>query len=259
MSIISVRSSRIVVAIASIVTAASTLLAQSPQRSDQSAAITGTGEASMTGTNPGTKGTASMISPSPGSPLGYHVVAYQPHNPQDVRVDVSLSRQQVYAMEGDRCLMAAACCVGELEKPTPKGRFKITERISDKRSDEYGYQVNNGTITPCNASMCHGTYVGYPMPYWCGFMPGYGFCEGYVWPAPHTHGDIRLDKQAAPRFFEIVQVGTPVNIAETQPEDVTVGRTVQRPDDFKNPDPPAAYMISPGPFQKPPGKLLIVQ
>ncbi len=42
----------------------------------------------------------------------YHVVAYKPHNPANVRVDLSKSKEQVYVMEGDRCLMAAACNVG---------------------------------------------------------------------------------------------------------------------------------------------------
>ena len=49
------------------------------------------------------------------NPLGggsYNVVAYKPHNPNNVRIKVSLSKQNVYVMEGDRCLLAAATCVG---------------------------------------------------------------------------------------------------------------------------------------------------
>jgi enterochelin esterase-like enzyme len=211
----------------------------------------------LNGSNPGTAGTAPVSSSTPGSTLAYHVIAYRPHDPAKVRVDVSLAKQQVYVMEGDRCLMAAACCVGLPQMPTPKGHFKIIEKIPDKRSGAYGYQVSNGVVTPCSASTCHGSYVGYPMPFWCGFAHGYGFHQGYVWPTPHTHGVIRLDKQAAPRFFELMQTGTPIEIADTQPEDATVGRNVQRPDDYREPDSTAAFMISPGPFEKPPGTLLI--
>ncbi len=36
----------------------------------------------------------------------YHVTAHRPNDPSKVRVDVSLSKQNVYVMEGDRCLMA---------------------------------------------------------------------------------------------------------------------------------------------------------
>ena len=91
------------------------------------------------------------------------------------------------------------------------------------------------------------------------FAPGFGFHEGYVWPVPRTHGCIRLDKQVAPRFYELVHDGTPVSIAETQPEDATVGQNVQRPSDYRDPDPAPSYMISSGPFHAPPGDLLISQ
>jgi hypothetical protein len=186
----------------------------------------------------------------------YHVVAYKPHNPGNVRVDVSTSKQQVYVMEGDRCLMAAACNVGVPEKPTPKGHFHIEEKIPSKRSGSYGFSISGGVVTPAEAGSARGSYVGYPMPFWCGFAPAYGFHQGYVWPVPRTHGCIRLDKQVAPRFYELVHGGTPVSIATTQPEDSTVGRNVQRPSDYRDPDPAPSFMIGSGPFQKPAGTLL---
>jgi len=189
----------------------------------------------------------------------YHVTAYAPHNSSDVRVAVSKSMEQVYVMEGDRLLMAAACDVGLPDKPTPSGHFRIEEKIPDKRSGAYGFAVNGDMITPCDAGAAAGRYVGYPMPFWCGFAPGYGFHQGYVWPVARTHGCIRLDKQVAPRFYELVHEGTPVDIAETQPEDATVGRNVQRPTDYRDPDPAPSFMISDGPFQKPPGNLLVTQ
>jgi len=189
----------------------------------------------------------------------YHVTAYKPHNPDAVRVDLSQSKQQLYVMEGDRCLMAAACNVGLPGKSTPNGHFRIVEKIPDKRSGSYGFSESGGVVTPCDAGKCTGHYIGYPMPFWCGFLPGYGFHQGYVWPVPRTHGCVRLDKQVAPRFYELVHIGTPVYIAETQPEDATIGRNVQRPSDYRDPDPAPSYMVSSGPFQKPPGDLLIEQ
>ena len=189
----------------------------------------------------------------------YHVVAYKPHNPSDVRVYVSKSREQVYVMEGSRCLMAAACDVGVPQKPTPSGHFSIEEKIPNKRSGSYGFSVSGGMVTPCDAGQCHGSYVGYPMPFWCGFAPAYGFHQGYVWPIARTQGCIRLDKQVAPRFYELVHTGTPVDIAETQPLDATVGAHVARPTDYRDPDPAPSFMIGSGPFQKPARPLLIEQ
>jgi len=191
--------------------------------------------------------------------VGYHVTAYAPHDPSAVRVDVSQSKEQVYVMEGDRCLMAAACDVGLPSSPTPSGHFNIEEKIQDKRSGAFGFSVNGNSIVACDASQATGRYVGYPMPFWCGFASGYGFHQGYVWPVPRTHGCIRLDKQVAPRMWQLVHVGTPVDIAYTQPEDATVGRNVARPSDYRDPDPSPAYMIGDGPFQLPSGSLLINQ
>jgi hypothetical protein len=47
-----------------------------------------------------------------------------------------------------------------------------------------------------------------------------------------------------------------VNIANTQPEDETLGPKVQRVDDSRTPDPPASRMISEAAFEKPSGPLL---
>ena len=68
----------------------------------------------------------------------YHVTAYKPSDPSRVRVLVSLSQQNVYVMEGDRCLMAAAISVGTAAKPTPKGNFHIYSKQEHKRSGSYG-------------------------------------------------------------------------------------------------------------------------
>jgi L,D-transpeptidase catalytic domain len=77
-----------------------------------------------------------------------------------------------------------------------------------------------------------------------------------VHPYPRTHGCIRLKGEAAAKFFALVKIGTPVNIASTQPEDATVGPTVQRIDDSKTPDPPPSVMVSSSAFEKPSGPLL---
>lgn len=190
----------------------------------------------------------------------YNVVAYKPRNPDNVRVKVSLAAQNVYVMEGDRVLMAAATNVGTTEKPTPKGNFRIYKKVADKRSYSYGFRVQGDRIVSAKSGdPIPGRYVGYPMGYWCEFAPLYGFHAGYVHPVPRTHGCLRLHKSVAPKFYELVKLGTPVNIATTQPEDATIGRSVQRPTDYKDPDPPAALMVSSRAFEKPTGPLLIEQ
>jgi len=185
----------------------------------------------------------------------YHVTALKPNDPSKVRVKLSLSRQNVYVMEGDRCLMAVACSVGLPDKPTPRGNFTIYNKIEHKRSGSYGFSVNGNTVTPSTGGGS-GRYVGYPMGYWCEFAPAYGFHQGFVHPTPRTHGCVRLHGEAAAKFYALVHIGTPVNIATTQPEDATLASKVQRVDDSRAPDPDPHIMVTDAAFSKPDGPLL---
>ena len=188
----------------------------------------------------------------------YSVTAYKPKDPSKVRVKVSLESQNVYVLEGERLLMAAATCVGTTQKPTPKGDFRITSKIERKRSSSYGYFVTDRGIVPGEAARpLAGKFVGYPMAYWCEFLPAYGFHSGYVHPVPRTHGCLRLHKDAAPKFFALVREGTPVLIADRLEEDGRFGSTVQRPDDYKDPDPAPQLMVSSKVFEAPRGALLL--
>lgn len=200
--------------------------------------------------------TSCETSPMASGGGNYHVVAHRPHNPSDVRVKVSLSKQNVYVMEGDRCLMAAATTVGIPNKPTPRGNFTIYSKQEHKRSGSYGFRVQGDRIIPAEAGAnISGRYVGYPMGYWCEFSPAYGFHQGYVHLVPRSHGCLRLKGEAAAKFFALVRSGTRVNIADSQPEDATLGPKIQRLDDSKTPDPPNSVSISDAAFKQPSGPL----
>lgn len=188
----------------------------------------------------------------------YDPVGYKPKNPSNVKVKVSLGNRMVYVMEGEKPLLVTATAIGLPAKPTPKGNFVVTEKIKTKRSGTYGFWVKGDTIIPGTSSQSPGggfRYVGFPMQYWVGFAPGYGFHVGSVWPVPRTHGCLRLHINAAREFYEIVRIGTPVSIAQSQPEDATLGKNPPRPQDYNDPDPPKAFMISPGVFKDNPKDL----
>ncbi len=87
------------------------------------------------------------------SGANYHVVAHRPSDPDKVRVKVSLSKQNIYVMEGERCLMAVACSVGIPAKPTPKGNFKIYAKNEHKRSGSYGFSVKGNRVVPATSAM----------------------------------------------------------------------------------------------------------
>jgi len=170
----------------------------------------------------------------------YSVTAYKPRDPDKVVVKLSLATQNVYVKEGDRLLMAVQGNVGTVKDPTPKGNFRITNKIKNKRR-----------ISQPDA--------GYPMAYWCEFKSAYGFHEGFVHPLPRTHGCIRLHREAAARLFALVKIGTPVSIATTQPEDAIYGSKVMKLDQSKDPDPPRSFMMSSAWFKDPEGPLLLNQ
>ena len=195
--------------------------------------------------------------PQIGGSSSYNVTAYKPHNPSNVRVKVSLDKEVVYVLEGDKPLMVAAVTVGIPAKPTPTGHFHITRKEAHKRSQSYGFYTKNGVTVPAEQGHGSGTYTGYPMAYWCEFKPEYGFHQGYVWPVPRSHGCLRLHRNVAPKFYALVHEGTPVDIARTQPEDATIGANVRRPTDYNDPDPPASYSASSKVFEAPAGTELV--
>ncbi len=187
----------------------------------------------------------------------YNSTAYKPHNPDNVRIKVSLSNRAIYVVEGNEPLLVTACAIGTPEHPTPTGSYRIYAKIPQKRSGQYGFSVSGDSIRPSKASEASGRYVGFPMAWWCEFTPGYGFHEGAVWPTPRTHGCIRLHKNVAPKFYALARNGTPVNIAQSQPEDTTIGHNLKRPQDYADPDPASSILISDRAFTSPPEPLLV--
>ena len=193
----------------------------------------------------------------------FHTVAYAPHNPSDVKVKVSLRTQNVYVEEDDHLLMGTPTCVGKPGYPTPTGHFAVISKQKDKRSSTYGYWVRGEEAHPgaSNQEPSGGGwhYVGYPMAFWVEFTPGYGFHEGPIWPYPRSHGCLHIHETASARLFELVHIGTPVEVADSLPEDAKWGHDVSRPTDYADPDPAPSTMIVPEFFDKPRDSELLTQ
>ncbi len=166
--------------------------------------------------------------------------AHRPQNPNNVRIKVSISKQRIYVVEGSRVLLATPCSVGAAHSPTPHGNFVISNK-----------DFNHRRISSPGA--------GYPMTGWSEFMPAYGFHWGFVKPYPCTHGCIRMPKLAVAKFYGLIKVGTPVNIAVSQAEDATIGATLPVLDDTTLPDPPDSVLHSQSFFDdfKPKGALFV--
>jgi lipoprotein-anchoring transpeptidase ErfK/SrfK len=151
-------------------------------------------------------------------------------NPSAVKVKISTAAQRIYVVEGDRVLLASPCSVGTAKTPTPAGHHRILSKTAQRRR-----------VSQPGA--------GYPMTYWMSFYsPAYGMHWGWVKPHPCTHGCVRLPIQTARKMFDMVQVGTPVHVAATHPEDANHGSHLPVLDDSTLADPPNSYMMSPQVF-----------
>lgn len=193
-------------------------------------------------------GCASTVEEVPAS-MAVRYGAIQDSSKLEVRV--SLNNRAVYVLEGGEPRFVAAVAIGKPSDPTPTGNFKVQHKEIKKRSSAYGFFVKGDQVVPGERSrMPSGyQYVGYPLPYWVYFANGCGFHAGAVWPEPRTHGCLRLHKSVAAEFYNLVKVGTPVKIANSWPEDATLGKSVPRPTDYDHPDSSPAVRASDAVFE----------
>lgn len=168
----------------------------------------------------------------------YDRPAKKPSNPSAVKVKVSLSKQRVYVMENGSPLLVMPVSVGAPGTTTPSGSFTIFKKEHYHRANTHGYAYAGSTARKTMLASKPGgwAFKGTPMPYWCEFKANYGFHTGWVKHTPCTHGCIRMHENLAPKFYNLVKVGTPVSISQSQPEDSTLGNIPLPPDAGPLPD-----------------------
>jgi hypothetical protein len=156
--------------------------------------------------------------------------AKQPKNPANVALKLSTGAQVLYVVEGNEVLLATPVSVGKAESPTPHGNFTVRNKTRHRRR-----QSEPGR--------------GYPMTYWIEFYnPAYGMHWGFIRPFPNTMGCVRMPLKSAKKVFDMVRVGTPINISRSQPWDDTIGKSLPVLSDAGLQNPPLSYMLSPQVF-----------
>ncbi|MCH2064423.1 MAG: L,D-transpeptidase [Roseibacillus sp.] len=183
----------------------------------------------------------------------YDRPASKPSNPSRVTVKVSIRNQAAYVMEGNRALLVMPVAVGTSSNPTPQGSFRIFIKDHKHRANSHGYAYNGNSVvqTWLSKKPAGWKFKGTPMPYWCEFKANYGFHTGWMKPYPCTYGCLRMHENLAPKFYNLVRIGTPVSIRTTQPEDATIGRNIPRPPDASPlSDYPYSFYLGNGYFTK---------
>lgn len=132
------------------------------------------------------------------------------------RITVSLKSQRATLYHHGKVVAVAPISSGREGKGTPVGRFTVIQKSPDHRSSLYGNYVKDGRIVKENVDIrktprpAGSKFEGVPMPYFLRFTGAYGLHAGNVPGYPASSGCVRLPKRHAKRFFDAVQIGTPV-------------------------------------------------
>ena len=141
-------------------------------------------------------------------------------HPANSHLKFDLEKQRGFLMNRDQVVIDYPICTGTHSHPTPKGVFRIQEKIVDKSSNRYGRIYNaEGVLVNGDADAFEdpipegGKFVGAPMRYWMRLTScGVGHHIGPVLRRPVSHGCVRGPTKTIPTVFSKVTVGTPVII-----------------------------------------------
>jgi lipoprotein-anchoring transpeptidase ErfK/SrfK len=117
-------------------------------------------------------------------------------------IEVNLTKQMLYLMEGDKNIKSYKVSTGKWSMPTPEGEYVINNKDPRAYSQEYNLY----------------------MPFWMAFIGSqYGIHELPEWPdgrkegeahlgTPVSHGCVRLGRGSAEEVYNWTDIGTPVYI-----------------------------------------------
>ncbi|MGC3992412.1 MAG: L,D-transpeptidase family protein [Chthoniobacteraceae bacterium] len=131
---------------------------------------------------------------------------------------IKLGEQRVYFYKGDQLVGVSVISSGREGHDTHPGKFKIIQKDKDHASSEYGdYILADGTrkkdIDVAKDPKPPGaTFDGAKMPFFMRIVGGTGMHEGFLPGYPASHGCIRMPGFMAEKFFDNVELGTPVEV-----------------------------------------------
>jgi lipoprotein-anchoring transpeptidase ErfK/SrfK len=137
------------------------------------------------------------------------------------RVIINLSEQRAHLIEDGKVSLVSPIASGKPGWSTPTGNFSVISKDIDHRSQSFGLIID-GSGRIASSSATPGTHVppGFhyqpaPMPYYMEFTAAIGMHAGYLPGYPASHGCVRMPRDLAERFFERVNIRTPVTVVGT--------------------------------------------
>lgn len=133
-------------------------------------------------------------------------------------IRIKRDEQKAYFYKGSELVGVSPIATGKTTHTTPAGSFKITQKSKDHKSSLYGVIKNRATGEVVNDdadTRKHKPGPGEffeaaPMPYFMRFNGGVGMHVGYLPGYAASHGCVRMPEPMAVKFFENVEIGTPV-------------------------------------------------
>ncbi|QIK37403.1 L,D-transpeptidase [Caldichromatium japonicum] len=166
--------------------------------------------------------TAAEQPKEPDKPLKAPLYEWKGTGQPITRIVINTDEQKARFYSGETEIGWTTVATGVAKYPTPTGRFQITEKIENKRSNLYGkIYGQEGRLLHANAKVGRdpipegARFEGAHMPFYLRLTgDGIGLHAGPI-PnpgRPASHGCIRMPSKIAPVVFRHVSTGTPVTI-----------------------------------------------
>lgn len=150
--------------------------------------------------------------------LALSVVAVAAMAQGPISIEIDLSAQRAYLLEGGQVVLESPISSGKPSHPTPTGSFRVQEKDPDHRSSLYGKIVDSRgrtVVSDADSGMRvppGGRFVAAPMRYFLRFRGPVGMHAGILPGYPASHSCVRLPRDKAVLFYQAATVGTPVTV-----------------------------------------------
>lgn len=133
-------------------------------------------------------------------------------------IKINRAKQTASFYKGGVLVGVSKISSGTEDHGTPPGTYKITQKSKDHKSSAYGVFKNRTTGQTTNDNVDiridkpgpNEIFYNAPMPNFMRFNGGIGMHTGYLPGYAASHGCIRMPHAMSTKFFENVQIGTPV-------------------------------------------------
>lgn len=143
--------------------------------------------------------------------------AIEQYNPANSYAEILLAEQRGRLYINGQIAMDFPVCSGRFGgKETPKGTFRISQKLRDYRSNLYGSYVDandnfvKGDAVAGKPGPAGTHFRGASMPYWMRFNGAIGMHVGNVHRDAASHGCVRVPEEACSILFSKLAVGSKV-------------------------------------------------